>query len=318
MRILNVLCLLLGINACAFAQNGDFESFDLNLNEVLIDAPNGFWNEEPISLPNGYDEDFDFYFNWFISSMTDTTTPGFENQYSAITGSGNEGSQNYAIDYNFASDFSPTQIIIDNAFNDIFVHGMYLTNSTYAYLSMLNGDNFAKKFGGESGDDPDYFYLSFKGVKDGNITSDSLIFYLANFQFEDNSQDYIIDEWTYFDLSSLGQVDEYQVQYFSSDTGAFGINTPTYFCMDDVQWSFIDDVQDLSKNELNIFPNPSSGKLNFESNSEDNLLLSNMDGKIMRTWTEINIGQNSINLSEIPAGLYILRQKDLSFKLIRK
>jgi hypothetical protein len=37
------------------------------------------------------------------------------------------------------------------------VTGAYFTNTTYAALSMLSGDSFAKKFGGASGDDPDWF-----------------------------------------------------------------------------------------------------------------------------------------------------------------
>ena len=34
---------------------------------------------------------------WSYSNMTDVTTPGFDNQYSAITGGGAEGSSNYAV-----------------------------------------------------------------------------------------------------------------------------------------------------------------------------------------------------------------------------
>jgi hypothetical protein len=32
------------------------------------------------------------------------------------------------------------------------VEGLYITNGTYPYLSMRDGDGFAKKFGGASGD----------------------------------------------------------------------------------------------------------------------------------------------------------------------
>ncbi len=313
----NILLLLFVSLSSLNAQTVNFESFELNENEVLIDAPDDQWVETPVSLPNGYDMQFDFYFNWFISSMTDTSTPGFQNQYSAITGAGNNGSQNYAIDYNFASDFSPTQIIIANEFDDIFVEGMYLTNSTYAYLSMLNGDSFAKKFGGESGDDPDYFYLSFRGVKDGIVTADSLIFYLANFQFEDNSLDYIVNEWTYFDVSSLGQVDEYQIQYFSSDSGAFGINTPTYFCMDDIQYSFIDNVEDETlKASFSVAPNPCTDVVTISTVSQTPVILLNASGQQLYHWDNIDLGENSFDIANLQGGIYILRQGESSMKLV--
>ena len=58
--------------------------------------------------------------------------------------------------------------------------------------------------------------------------------YLADFRFGDNSQDYIIDAWTAVNLSSLGQVKTLEFSVSSSDTGDFGINTPTYFAIDNI------------------------------------------------------------------------------------
>jgi hypothetical protein len=37
--------------------------------------------------------------------------------------------------------------------------GVYVTNTTYAYNSMRDGDMFAKKFGGPTGNDPDWYKL---------------------------------------------------------------------------------------------------------------------------------------------------------------
>ena len=43
-----------------------------------------------------------------------------------------------------------------------------LTNTTYTALSMLNGDSFSKKFGGSTGNDPDYLRLIIQGRDAGN------------------------------------------------------------------------------------------------------------------------------------------------------
>jgi len=117
------------------------------------------------------------------------------------------------------------------------VQGLYLTNSTYAYLSMLEGDGFAKKFGGASGNDPDFFKVTIRKYLNGELGTDSVEFYLADFRFANNSQDYIVNDWTYVDLTPLGNVDYLEFSLASSDIGTFGINTPTYFCVDNVTTS---------------------------------------------------------------------------------
>jgi hypothetical protein len=176
-----------------------------------------------------------------VSNTTDTTTSGFTNQYSANTGGGFDGSANYGVGY-VSLDFDSgtyDPIPIDLQFPGLSnVSGAYFTNNTYAALSMLNGDFVAKKFGGDSGDDPDFFTLIIRGINNGSITG-SVEFDLADYRFTDNSQDYIVDEWTFVDLSSLGAVAGLQFSIDSSDAGAFGINTPGYFAMDNLSYEAV-------------------------------------------------------------------------------
>jgi Domain of unknown function (DUF4465)/PEP-CTERM motif len=165
-----------------------------------------------------------------ISNHTDTTTNGFSNQYSAITGSGAGGSANYAIGY-FATYEASTNVTL-GALTDLSGLGTSITNSTWAALDMLNGGSVGKKFGGASGNDADWFKLTITGYISGIPTGSAIDFYLADYRFADNSFDYIVDEWTYVDFSALGTADELRFSMDSSDTGAFGVNTPTYFAMD--------------------------------------------------------------------------------------
>ncbi|MGB1129638.1 MAG: DUF4465 domain-containing protein, partial [Haloferula sp.] len=167
------------------------------------------------------------------SNTTDTTTPGFGNQYSAFTGSGVGGSSNYSVGYMsaFTGDNPTTEFggTIDLGFGG----GAWLTNTTYAALAMRDGDAFTEKFGGASGNDEDWFLLTIEGFN--GVSSTGIIeFYLADYRFSDNSMDYIIDEWTFVDFSSLGEVDRLEFRLDSSDVGEFGINTPTYFAMDNL------------------------------------------------------------------------------------
>jgi hypothetical protein len=58
--------------------------------------------------------------------------------------------------------------------------------------------------------------------------------YLADFRVSDNSQDYVVDDWTFVDLGTLGTVDSLSFELSSSDTGDFGMNTPAYFALDNL------------------------------------------------------------------------------------
>lgn len=167
--------------------------------------------------------------DWVYSNRTDTTTGDYSNQHSAITGGGAEGSAQYAI-----ANFGAPSITFASA---VTVQGAYVTNTTFTALAMLDGDafGFSKKFGGSSGDDPDYLRLTIMG-KDGNgVTTGSVYFMLADYQTDDHSLDYVVTDWRWVDLTALGSsVRSLQFALASSDTGAFGINTPAYFALDNL------------------------------------------------------------------------------------
>ncbi|MGL4422920.1 MAG: DUF4465 domain-containing protein, partial [Gemmataceae bacterium] len=112
---------------------------------------------------------------------------------------------------------------------------MRITNTTYAGLSMRDGDSFSKKFGGISGNDPDFFLLTIVGKSVGGQTLGTIDFYLADYRFSNNSQDYIIQEWTTVNLSTLPeQTRRLEFILSSTDNGTFGMNTPAYFAMDNL------------------------------------------------------------------------------------
>ena len=181
-----------------------------------------------VHFSNNYDADWASWDGFSYSNLTDTTTMGFGAQYNAITGLGQGGSVNYAVAYvGWAA--PPTMTLGEPGF----VAGLYATNSNYAYYSMLEGDAFAKKFGGAGGD-PDFFKLTITGRDaDGKVTG-TVDFYLADYRFEDNGEDYIVDTWAYVDLTSLGVVMSLEFALSSSDVGDWGMNTPGCFAIDTI------------------------------------------------------------------------------------
>jgi hypothetical protein len=102
------------------------------------------------------------------------------------------------------------------------VPGFYITNSSYAYTSMMNGDASAKKF--EQGD---WFLLTISGALEGKAVNTTVEFYLAK------GKNYVAD-WTYVDLSALGKVDELHFALTGTKANDFGMTTPAYFAFDDL------------------------------------------------------------------------------------
>lgn len=210
----------------------DFEGLGIGVDSFLngSDGSSGFQMGD-LRLDNSYNPAWASWSGWAISSMRDTVTAGYTNQYSAITGGGREGSAAYAVAYAA----SGSMMRLSGASAGKVVAGLYVTNATYTYLSMRDGDGFAKKFGGITGNDPDFLRLTIKKYFNGVEGSDSVVVYLADFRSADNTQDYILKDWTYVDLTPLGNVDSLVFLLESSDVGAFGMNTPAYFCVDDVE-----------------------------------------------------------------------------------
>jgi hypothetical protein len=193
-------------------------------------GPGGKFLIDDHAFNNVYDTTFGTWSGWALSTMTDSTTPGFGNQYSAIVGSGAGGSNAYSIGFPFGfpspDPSHPADSVIDLAGGTVPV-SIDLTNTTYAYFSMKDGDGFARAFGPN-----DYLLLDIRGY-DGLAGAGSVVgevdFYLANFL---NGNSNLVNTWETVDLSSLSNAKSLRFGLRSSDVSQFGINTPSYFAAD--------------------------------------------------------------------------------------
>jgi hypothetical protein len=64
-------------------------------------------------------------------------------------------------------------------------------------------------------------------------------FYLADYRFADSQDDYVVDAWTLWDLSSLAGAQRVYFNLASTDVGENGMNTPSYFAIDDIQFMMV-------------------------------------------------------------------------------
>lgn len=293
----------------------DFENLGLEVDNFLVgDDMSGGWASGDVFLPNTFTPNNygGFWSGWVISSTTDTMTTGFGNQFSAVTGMGAEGSTTYAVGYSFSGE----RFLLNQRST---VAGMYITNSTYAHHSMRDGDSFAKRFGGATGDDPDFLLLTIKAYRDGALTTDSVDFYLADYRFEDNTQDYLVDSWEWVDLTSLGAADSLAFTMQSSDVGDFGINTPTYFCVDNITTTAVTNVKNLDIVDLNIFPNPSSDVIYIEHQIQEtfDLELYDLSGQILQSFRSDN-ALEQLSIAHLPKGTYFLKLENSEQTSVQK
>lgn len=201
--------------------------------------PESFWNGSDssggftsgtVNFFNSYNPDWQAWYSWSYSNTTDNTTPGWTNPYSAFSPVRLDSTvgKNFGVTYT-----SPLSQITTPFGTDHLFQGFFVTNSTYAALSMKEGDDYTKKFGGDEGSDPDWFKLTVTGTR-SDSTKATVDFYLADYRFENPANDYIIETWQWIDLTPLGKVNKLSFELSSTDNGDWGMNTPAYFCMDNL------------------------------------------------------------------------------------
>ena len=171
----------------------DFENI-LTEPETFLNGSDGSggFSVGNIFLPNTFDPNYGSWTGWGISNTTDTITGSFINDSSCISGGGNNGSEAYGVAFVVGDNLLWTTGPASGGV----VEGFYINNSTYAYRVMQDGNQFAKKFGGEDGTDPDFFYLTIKEYGDRNVTNDSFNIFLADYRSDDPAEDYLLDIWT--------------------------------------------------------------------------------------------------------------------------
>ncbi len=264
-------------------------------------APDGeaeFFNSFTTSYGGYWNKGFAF------SNITDSTTSGSGNIYSAKPAMGVLNSSNYAV----VQDGS--RVLLTGAAANEIVTGFYVTNSTFAYNSMRDGDTFAKQFGGATGNDPDWFELTVRGFTNGVMNSDTVSFYLADFRNSDNTKDYILDTWQWVDLTSLGAVDSLTFTLNSSDAGKWGINTPAFFAMDNFN-GISTSIAKFTRAEAQVYPNPAHHQISIQSENGviDLVQIFDMKGALQLTAYQVT-NQTVIRIEDLETGVYVVTYID--------
>ncbi|KAA6317356.1 hypothetical protein EZS27_032473 [termite gut metagenome] len=245
MKKLHLLLVLVSVLIFSGCQKDDEkETIVINLEELLNGTNQEFttsegkidgWYtkanfKEPLNILQ-----FDHYYSegeyggfgggFTYTNYTDTTTPGYSN-LAAITGKGQSGSIYLTAN---ASSFTPARIT--NLQSDKYKFaGAWVTNSTYAYLAVKDGND---GYGGVKGPftADDYFILTAKGYDFSGKSIGKVDFYLADFR---NGKSDIVSTWAWVDFTPIASAEYIEFEMSSTDNDQNGMLTPSYFCMDDV------------------------------------------------------------------------------------
>jgi hypothetical protein len=287
-----------------------FEDANLEVNQYLNggDLPlnDNYFYFENLAFQSNYDTAFNYWTSgWAVSTVQDSVTNDFSNIYGAYPLAGSAGSLTYMVgQYTAVIDLS------DSLGLGTQVNSVDITNASFPLLVMRDGDpaGFSKKFGGDDGNDPDYFLLEIKGFDAAGDSIGVVPFYLADYRFEDNSMDYIVNEWTTVDLSSLGPVSQLEFSLKSTDENEWGILTPAFYCIDNLNFGIPTNTSEISANSISVAPNPSNGNVfvSMDSNSGSMIRVFDLAGQQILSQYSNDL-RTMINLNSFQKGCYLLQ-----------
>lgn len=290
--------------------------FVVDFENVVFPNGQNYWNGSDetggftisgASFNNNYNAAWMSWSGFAVSTENDVTTAGWGNQYSCFAGAGANGSSKFALWYgNGEITFAiPTQVM-----------SMAVANTTFAGLSMRDGDAYGKVFGSiynadgevDGTEGKDWFKLTITGMDADNEPTSSIDFYLADFRSENVDEHFILDVWSVIDLTDLGTVEKLVFEMQSTDIGQFGMNTPGYFAMDNL--TFYQSSVSLSNHELNsyvIYPNPAQDWVNIRQNQgqEFSLVLIDASGNLIQNQGDATA--HILDLSTLPNGVYFVQ-----------
>ena len=149
------------------------------------------------------------------------------------SGGGHNGSDNFAVHYGYYDGSSWNQTTEDDLPAIYFKDGearvidhLYVCLTTYEYYCLHEGNGLTAPMG-----EGDYVIIEAIGHKDDGTTS-KISIRVADYH------DGVIDDWTKWDLTALGEVVKVNFNIIGTNDNGYGFSQPAYFAYDDVAVQF--------------------------------------------------------------------------------
>lgn len=311
---------VLAATTTVFSQDGadtlTFESYNLGTQDYY----NGSDEAGDIvignfTLSNSYNTEWGSWSGFAVSKVQDVTTAGWGNQYASFANGGADGSSQYGMWYNGGTiEFNAAKVL----------KSIQITNATYTAISMRDGDQFAKQFGSvnsaagtpDGTNGADWFLLQIVPLNENDeLVGDTIDFYLADYRFADDNDDYIVNSWETVDLGNV-TANKLAFVLSSSDNGEWGMNTPGYFSVDNLVANNSLGIETLTQLNAVVYPNPAQEQFTIATTEAADMALLNAMGQVVRT-AVVN-GTTVINVNGLPAGMYQIALKTASGSSVQK
>jgi len=271
--------------------------------ELTVPTETGYWNGSNLSgsfgnyqimFNNNYNSD---YASWSgFSYAWDTIT--VDNQYinSAVeANSGNIFGIGYVPSDWESGTYDNIPIVCSFGVPTV-ASSIFVANSEYAADAIINGI-----WGIPGFTDGDYFKIIIEGKNSGE-SKGFVEYYLADYR---DGANFVLASWEEINLSSFGVIDTLKFNLESSDTGDYGMNTPAYFCIDDLAYTLYNSVEEINT-KLNVYPNPATDFITINNSSNSKIEIIDISGKIVLSNVNCN-KHTQINISEIKSGIYFIK-----------
>jgi len=181
--------------------------------------------------------------------------------------------------------------------------GVYVNLNSYPYYCIEYGDNFARAF-----NNGDNFTLTIHGVAPDESVKEVTVS-LASYA---NGNLTINRGWSYVDLSSLGAVNEIYFTMKSTDTGAYGDNTPAYFCMDKlmVKEASADALNQIAYEQAKISYDRAAKVVSIEG--AEFAQIYDAAGHMLKS-----TDNGSISVSDLAPGVYVVKAGNSTLKIVK-
>lgn len=198
-----------------------FEDVPAGINEIWGAGVNQ-WQSGDYTFTTYKDDTYGdaYYYSFVVSNETENTSTGYLQPYRSTSGGAYAG-DNFAVWY---ADWNGYNSI---TFTAQTVAGFFVNNNAYAVAAFVEGNQPpARAFRYD-----DKFLLYAIGKKAGSVVDTVTVEMAANGRY--------IADWTYVDLSVLGEIDEVMFAMSTTDQISYDEgktyydNTPSYFCLDD-------------------------------------------------------------------------------------
>ncbi|MDD5862036.1 MAG: DUF4465 domain-containing protein [Prevotella sp.] len=206
-----------------------FEDVTLGTDTLLDVTSGSSFTSGNFVFDYSYDSRWGTKSGFIVSGKKATNFVDYTTAYNSCVGHGYDGSNNFAVYY---PSYGTASSITAKDGSAQTISGFYGAVNTYVQNSILKGDNYAKAFTTGS-----WLRLDVIGTK-ADDSVDTLSFYLADYRSTDEAAHYYLKDWTWFDLSALGEVKSITFAFDGSDKGDYGLNTPTYVLVDNYDGSY--------------------------------------------------------------------------------